>query len=641
MENNQNQAQKTNILDIISSFLNYWPILVVSVVIALAVAVFYITFVSRTYTVFSRVAIRTERSNTNRSSSNYVNVSDMMYQERTFTDEVAFLRSSPLIKEVIEDMNLFTSYYTKEDKIPRQFHFGFNNIYKRSPFIVVIDNDHWQPMNTLFYLRVIDNETFVIDAQSSRAYLYNTNTEEISDYGVYFYFGGTYKFGEQLENEYCSFKVLLNSNYNAEMYQGKDLFFKFNAPEILAHEFRENLEVNSAYFESSIADLVFTWENLELAEEFLDNLIDKYIERNLEKKNFDANNTIAYINNQLEIMSGTLGQSEEQLQRFQSSRDVMNIDEKSSAIYGQIQHLKSEQNQLKIQYQNLMQVSEYFEQNKDSDSFVVPSVGISDQTLSTLIQDLTALYSEKQNLISTNQLRNPRLRTVEISIQNINKVISDNLKLNINSVQNEINDYESRIKTLENEFSRLPQTQRQLMGLEREFSINNEVYTSLLDKRIQAQIAKASNKSDCEIIEPITFMEIATPSVKKVLVIALFLGIFFPSLYIIFQLFISNKILSREELKKYNPLPIAGNIPHFPKSTDKFEFFEPQSPVSEGFHTTRSNIIYYLLGEKNKCILVTSSIPNEGKTYFSIHLANSFASTNNKTVLLDFDLRTK
>ena len=65
----------------------------------------------------------------------------------------------------------------------------------------------------------------------------------------------------------------------------------------------------------------------------------------------------------------------------------------------------------------------------------------------------------------------------------------------------------------------------------------------------------------------------------------------------------------------------------------------PKTAIAESFHTVRSNLIYYLLGKDHGTILVTSSLPEEGKSFTAMNLATSFATTNNKTVLLEFDLR--
>lgn len=637
---NENKKNELTILYILRVFLSYWLLIGISLLIFLVFGILYYMYASRTYTVYARISINTEQMNANRGSNQYLNVNELMDQEKNFANEITYLRSTPLLKEVINDMNLRVSYYMKEDKIPEEFPFAFYNIYNSSPFIVILNEEHIQPLNVMFYLKILDDEQYTIYAYEPNAYSYSYVNENGSDYSFFFTLGGTYRFGDLIENENCSFKILLNSNYNSAQYQGKDLYFKFNSPQNLAYSFQESLTINSAFFESSIADLSFDSDNLDLGMEFLSNLIEKYIEKNLERKNYNANNTIEYINRQLSNISGSLGQSERQLQAFRTNMDVMNIDEKSRNIYAQQQTLEYNRDEIQTRLQNLTRLKNYFEANKDSSTFIAPSfIGMSDATLATLIQELTTLSNERQQLISTNQLRNPRLRTLDANIATIKNVISENISFNLSAAQNEFEEANRRLNEMSREIAQLPQTQRQLVGLEREFNINDAVYSSLLDKRIQAQIIKASNRPDCEIIEPVRYEEVSSPSLKKVGVISMFLGVFFPSIYIVIINFLSPRIRTKEELMRFTNLSIIDRIPHNDKKQPNVILNYPNSPVAERFHSIRSNIIYYLLGEKNKCILVTSTLPDEGKSFIALNLAYSFASTHYKTVLVSFDLR--
>jgi hypothetical protein len=70
---------------------------------------------------------------------------------------------------------------------------------------------------------------------------------------------------------------------------------------------------------------------------------------------------------------------------------------------------------------------------------------------------------------------------------------------------------DGKIAELNFEFSQLPQTQRQLLGIERKFKLTDAVYTSMLEKRVQAQIARASNVPDCDVIEPARYLSVAKP----------------------------------------------------------------------------------------------------------------------------------
>ncbi len=66
---------------------------------------------------------------------------------------------------------------------------------------------------------------------------------------------------------------------------------------------------------------------------------------------------------------------------------------------------------------------------------------------------------------------------------------------------------------------------------------------------------------------------------------------------------------------------------------------EPKSPISESFKTLRTNIQFMNIKGKLKTILVTSTLPGEGKSWISSNLAVTFAQTNKKVLLVDADMR--
>lgn len=66
---------------------------------------------------------------------------------------------------------------------------------------------------------------------------------------------------------------------------------------------------------------------------------------------------------------------------------------------------------------------------------------------------------------------------------------------------------------------------------------------------------------------------------------------------------------------------------------------DPKSPISEIFKTLRTNIQFMSTKGKLKTILVTSTLPGEGKSWVSSNLAVTFAKTENKVLLIDADMR--
>ena len=66
---------------------------------------------------------------------------------------------------------------------------------------------------------------------------------------------------------------------------------------------------------------------------------------------------------------------------------------------------------------------------------------------------------------------------------------------------------------------------------------------------------------------------------------------------------------------------------------------DPKSPISEVFRTLRTNIQFMNTKGKLKSILITSTLPGEGKSWVSSNLAVTFAQAGKKVILIDADMR--
>ena len=198
--------------------------------------------------------------------------------------------------------------------------------------------------------------------------------------------------------------------------------------------------------------------------------------------------------------------------------------------------------------------------------------------------------------------------------------------------------YESRMKEL-------PTTQRAYLGYERKFSLNNDLYKFLMQKRAEAQIMMASNSPDNSIIDAaiISRARIIAPRTMMIYLVCIVLGCAIPAAFIFLKEILNTKILEKNDIEKITKLPIIGQIPYVSPSDSQssatFVIDSPKSPISEAFRSIRTNIEYVVQG-KEKCVFsVIADSPGIGKTYISINMASIYAMYGKKTVLIGFDLR--
>jgi tyrosine-protein kinase Etk/Wzc len=196
-------------------------------------------------------------------------------------------------------------------------------------------------------------------------------------------------------------------------------------------------------------------------------------------------------------------------------------------------------------------------------------------------------------------------------------------------------------------FSELPSTVIEYAKLERNKTAAEKLYTTLEGKYQEALINERSRLGNASIIDPGTdnYGPIAPNRVRLILIgtsVGLALGFLF-----VFGLDKFDRTIKTPEDLENKGISVLCWIPNIEEAdienSPSHEFqmqMKNKSNISEAFKALRTRIQFAKLEDKPlKSILVTSSIPSEGKTTVSVNLAGSFALTGKKTLILDCDLR--
>ena len=630
---NNNSGNYIDAQEIIKLLLRNWHLFAFFLGVALGIAFLFYKYAPAKYRVGATVKINIQETTDMDQFGNLEGLR-LAPPPKDFENELLVLGSSSIIENVVKNLNLTTIYYEK-DKYFKQ------EIYRFSPYFVELTVDHLQPIKTLFTIEILSETEFrmIIDEKNIEIYSY-------TDHGVAyelpeFEFNETYRFGELIENPHMSFKIILNSEFDINTALNRKYLFSLSALYDQIGTMQSTLTIEPASEESTVAYVSITGNNIVKSIDFLNSLFANYIERNLEKKNFLATNTINYIEDQLASISDSLLFTEQELQDFRRNYQILDIAEKANRMYAQLDEYETQERDLERQNSYYSQIQEYFTRNMNSSDLLSPSsMGIEDPVINTLIAELTTSNNERNTLIANNQQLSPAFATLNSTIENLKTSISENIRYSISNTTVQLNEVRGRIRILNAEINKLPQRQRELIGIERQFELSNEIYTYLLQKRAEAQIVKVSNLPDSEIIEFPKYLGKAFPDATITFALAIFIGLMIPISIIFFRGFFNETVRTREDIERFSPYPVLSEVLHHPSSAFRNVVTEfPLSPTTESFRSIRTSLILQSADRSSKVILLTSSINDEGKSFCSLNLATSFTSLKQPTILVNLDLR--
>jgi capsular exopolysaccharide synthesis family protein len=227
---------------------------------------------------------------------------------------------------------------------------------------------------------------------------------------------------------------------------------------------------------------------------------------------------------------------------------------------------------------------------------------------------------------------------IKLQRQNIIEIATSSLS----TVNQTLSDLDYRVAKISKEISSLPRQELNMGNIQRQFNINESIYTYLLQKRSEATITMASNYPDFALFEParkVTSYQV-TPKYLYSYIIALILGIGIPSGLMLLKNLINFKIINTEFIHQVIDRSPIATIYSISEKGDNIIFNDQASVSSESFRALRSIVFRKLSGiTRSKVILITSAQPHDGKSFLSFNFATSIAMVGKKTLVIDADLK--
>ncbi len=391
---------------------------------------------------------------------------------------------------------------------------------------------------------------------------------------------------------------------------------------------------------SRVVELNYTGTSPVKVEMTLQKIMEEYVQLGLDEKRKVQENTLKFINERIEVLSGELGSVEGKLERFRRSSNVIDVSSQSQLSLDQASEQAKELSKLLVQRQVISYLANYLSNQANSYNLTPTNLGIQDPVLMSLSQNYNTLILEREKELTINTPISPVIKNLEATIEKARASLIENLRsiqanneLSIQRLRGEKNQVQSMI-------SQVPGKERQLGGIMRQEKIKNDLFSYLLQKREETEIALVGALTEAKVFNTaLTNMTPISPNRRTVWMVALLIGIAIPLGIIWLKDLLNNKVNTRNDITETLHTPILGEIGH--NATPETVVVQPASRkvIGEQFRNLRSNVNFLIPGKKKFVILSTSANAGEGKSFVSLNLAATYALAGKRTVVIELDLR--
>lgn len=439
---------------------------------------------------------------------------------------------------------------------------------------------------------------------------------------------------------------------------------------VKAFQGRTNVQVDKL---GTLMTLTLTDTDPTLVAEMTNRLAQIFIEESAQLKNQGESGRRKILEEQLEIKTKQLDESDRELKEFQERystyldtddnkklNDMMTLTKRKEDLEDVITNLKGllakidepetaangngkgEDNSDLTRRYILAEIAQHAVFNDDA-NMVIERKRLED--LESQWRDITSRYSPE----------NVKAKETLEEIKKLHAKIETSARKKVQLLESELYGASQEIGRADARLRQLPTQQYQLSELTRKNKVIERQYLDLLAKTEDARISEAVSSEDIEILDSAIVPEFPTNRDKQQKgaiggVFGLMLGM---GVVLLIE-FLDKTIKTVDDIKRTLKLPVLGTIPQIDFSnvfeyqdSEKIKQIDQQlvthdyspTPVGEAYRALRTNLLFSKENGRIQSLVVTSNEPGDGKSFTAANLAITLAQLKSKTVLIDSDLR--
>jgi len=392
--------------------------------------------------------------------------------------------------------------------------------------------------------------------------------------------------------------------------------------------------------------------------------IDCYLENNFDSKFQSIKQTTEWLTQQLSDLQLKVEVSQKKLVKYQREHNIVGVDEKQNITTSRLDDLNKQLTDAEL---DRIVKQTRFEGAKHGDAELIAKTE-SGALISKLRDNEADLNNKLAQATVTYGPAYPRVQELRSQLAQTEQAIASEQKKMLAGLQSDYQVAMQREKMLRGEFEKqksaantLNESAIQYNILKRDVDTNRQLYEGLLQRLKEAGVVAGLRSSNITVIDPARIPKSPSePNLPRNLMLGFMVGLLGGiGLAIVVEL-MDNTVNLPEDVEATSGLPVIGVVPATrqivdgkSKSSAGFKMAlskppliapppllaheRPQSQVAEAYRALRTSVL--LSSTPPKVILVTSALPQEGKTTTATNLAIVLAQRGSKVLLIDGDLR--
>ena len=393
-------------------------------------------------------------------------------------------------------------------------------------------------------------------------------------------------------------------------------------------------------------ELAFTSSDPALAAKIVNTLSQEYLTSQLEDRLEASRRATVWMNERSKQLQTRVQDTQRAVQVFRESNGLTT----AKGVKLSEQQLSELNSQLILARAQLAEAGAKANNSANVGNFDTTADVLNSPLIQNLRMQETEVRRKMSDLAARYGARHPRMVTVRNELADVQRKIYEESGKIRGSLQNEVSVAQARVKTFEDQLDALQKqnslggdAEVQLAELERQADAERTLYESFLSRSKEvAQMDFA--QSDARVISSAeTPLQPSAPNKPLVMAIAGLLGLALGAALVFLLEALDSGFRTINQLETSSKLPVLGMLGELPAMEGKarvhYVVEKPTSAFAEGMRAVRAALGFAKPDKNLQVIMVTSSVPQEGKSLLAATLAQVAAMTKGKTLLIDADLR--